>query len=173
VARATCSNPRQFVGPLICPIYADAPSISRTLLPFLKHCKSYCVTSKHLFITHCLNKMNHLEARVNTPASLTTAAGGVILAFAPADNTMKQSAIPANSVRFGVYEFDLRSGELRKHGIASKLQEQPCPDPRHPSGTPRGNGRSRRTAAPPLAQRHLRSTLITASTRQSCGSVKR
>ncbi len=39
---------------------------------------------------------------------------------------MKQSAIPANSVRFGVYEFDLRSGELRKHGIRIKLQEQPC-----------------------------------------------
>ena len=39
---------------------------------------------------------------------------------------MKQSAIPANSMRFGVYEFDLRSGELRKHGIRIKLQEQPC-----------------------------------------------
>src|SRR5712664_1548875 len=39
---------------------------------------------------------------------------------------MKQSAIPANSVRFGVFEFDLRSGELRKHGIRIKLQEQPC-----------------------------------------------
>src|SRR5260370_728554 len=39
---------------------------------------------------------------------------------------MKQSAIPASSVRFGVYEFDLRSGELRKHGIRIKLQEQPC-----------------------------------------------
>src|SRR5258708_24449374 len=39
---------------------------------------------------------------------------------------MKQSAIRANSVRFGVYEFDLRSGELRKHGIRIKLQEKPC-----------------------------------------------
>jgi len=39
---------------------------------------------------------------------------------------MKQSAIPANSVRFGVFEFDLRSGELRKHGVRIKLQEQPC-----------------------------------------------
>jgi len=29
-------------------------------------------------------------------------------------------------MRFGVYEFDLRSGELRKHGIRIKLQEQPC-----------------------------------------------
>ena len=39
---------------------------------------------------------------------------------------MKQSTLPANSVRFGVFEFDLRSGELRKHGIRIKLQEQPC-----------------------------------------------
>ena len=39
---------------------------------------------------------------------------------------MKQSALPANSVRFGVYEFDLRSRELHKHGIRIKLQEQPC-----------------------------------------------
>src|SRR5258706_7305145 len=79
-----------------------------------------------LFTTFCLKKNNPLRGAGNTPASLTTAAGGVILAFAPADNTMKQSAIPANSVRFGVYEFDLRSGELRKHGIRIKLQEQPC-----------------------------------------------
>ena len=39
---------------------------------------------------------------------------------------MKQPTLPANSVRFGVFEFDLRSGELRKHGIRIKLQEQPC-----------------------------------------------
>ena len=39
---------------------------------------------------------------------------------------MEQSTLPANSVRFGVYEFDLRSGELRKYGVRIKLQEQPC-----------------------------------------------
>ncbi len=39
---------------------------------------------------------------------------------------MKQSTLPVNSVRFGVFEFDLRSRELRKHGIRIKLQEQPC-----------------------------------------------
>src|SRR5713101_1458145 len=38
---------------------------------------------------------------------------------------MKQPTLPANSVRFGVFEFDLRVGELRKHGIRIKLQEQP------------------------------------------------
>ena len=39
---------------------------------------------------------------------------------------MKQSTLPVNSVRFGVFEFDPRSGQLRKHGIRIKLQEQPC-----------------------------------------------
>ena len=38
---------------------------------------------------------------------------------------MKHSTFPANSLCFGTYEFDLRSGELRKHGIRIKLQEQP------------------------------------------------
>jgi TolB-like protein/DNA-binding winged helix-turn-helix (wHTH) protein/Tfp pilus assembly protein PilF len=39
---------------------------------------------------------------------------------------MNHSTLPATSLRFGAYEFDLRSGELRKHGIRIKLQEQPC-----------------------------------------------
>jgi TolB-like protein/DNA-binding winged helix-turn-helix (wHTH) protein/Tfp pilus assembly protein PilF len=39
---------------------------------------------------------------------------------------MNQSTLPVNSVRFGVFEFDFRSRELRKHGIRIKLQEQPC-----------------------------------------------
>jgi TolB-like protein/DNA-binding winged helix-turn-helix (wHTH) protein/Tfp pilus assembly protein PilF len=38
---------------------------------------------------------------------------------------MNNSTLPAISLRFGAYEFDLRSGELRKHGIRIKLQEQP------------------------------------------------
>jgi DNA-binding winged helix-turn-helix (wHTH) protein len=28
-------------------------------------------------------------------------------------------------VRFGVFELDLRAGELRKHGLRVRLQEQP------------------------------------------------
>src|ERR1700684_3914163 len=31
----------------------------------------------------------------------------------------------AGRVRFGVFELDLRSGELRKHGLLVRLQEQP------------------------------------------------
>lgn len=31
----------------------------------------------------------------------------------------------ASLIRFGVFEADLRAGELRKHGLKLKLQEQP------------------------------------------------
>lgn len=30
-----------------------------------------------------------------------------------------------NPIRFGAFELDLRAGELRKHGVKIKLQEQP------------------------------------------------
>lgn len=33
---------------------------------------------------------------------------------------------PAQPIRFGPFEVDLRSGELRKHGVSVKLQEQPA-----------------------------------------------
>src|SRR5262252_9261144 len=33
--------------------------------------------------------------------------------------------VPAGSVRFGPCEFDLRAGELTKHGVRIRLQEQP------------------------------------------------
>ncbi len=81
---------------------------------------------KHLCITRCLEQNEPLKSADNTPDALTIAVGGVILTFASAHHTMKQSTLPASSVRFGVYEFDLRSGELHKHGIRIKLQEQPC-----------------------------------------------
>jgi TolB-like protein/DNA-binding winged helix-turn-helix (wHTH) protein/Tfp pilus assembly protein PilF len=39
---------------------------------------------------------------------------------------MKQPAISSKLVRFGIYEVDLRTSELRKQGRKIKLQEQPC-----------------------------------------------
>jgi len=39
---------------------------------------------------------------------------------------MKHTFTPSKLVRFGVYEVDLRSSELRKQGRKIKLQEQPC-----------------------------------------------
>jgi TolB-like protein/DNA-binding winged helix-turn-helix (wHTH) protein/Tfp pilus assembly protein PilF len=38
---------------------------------------------------------------------------------------MPEPTGPLQAVRFGVFEADLRSGELRKHGLRIKLQEQP------------------------------------------------
>src|SRR6266852_2018209 len=81
---------------------------------------------KHLFITRRLDENERLRSAGNTPDSLTTATCGAILAYVSTDDAMKQSTLSANSLRFGVFEFDLRSGELRKHGIRIKLQDQPC-----------------------------------------------
>lgn len=39
---------------------------------------------------------------------------------------MKQSALAPKFVRFGIYEVELRTSELRKQGRKIKLQEQPC-----------------------------------------------
>ena len=38
---------------------------------------------------------------------------------------MKEPSAPRSGYRFGVYEADMKSGELRKHGLRIKLQEQP------------------------------------------------
>jgi len=38
---------------------------------------------------------------------------------------MLDPAVVSHPVKFGVFEVDLRSGELRKHGIKVKIQEQP------------------------------------------------
>jgi TolB-like protein/DNA-binding winged helix-turn-helix (wHTH) protein/Flp pilus assembly protein TadD len=38
---------------------------------------------------------------------------------------MAQASVGKQSVRFGVFEVDLESGELRKHGIKIKLQQKP------------------------------------------------
>ena len=39
---------------------------------------------------------------------------------------MKQPTLSPRLVRFGIYEVDLRTSELRKQGRKIKLQEQPC-----------------------------------------------
>ena len=38
---------------------------------------------------------------------------------------MEEPAHSPRILRFGVFEVDLRSGELRKHGLKIKLQEKP------------------------------------------------
>ena len=81
---------------------------------------------KHLSVTSLVEQNEPLRTVGNTFATLTTTGCGVILPVVSTNAAMNQSTLPANSVRFGVFEFDLRSGELRKHGIRIKLQEQPC-----------------------------------------------
>lgn len=39
--------------------------------------------------------------------------------------TMQGSASPLHLVRFGVFEVDLRAGELRKNGLKVRVQEKP------------------------------------------------
>src|ERR1700728_175305 len=38
---------------------------------------------------------------------------------------MQENHQPDGRLRFGVFEVDLRAGELRKHGLRIRLQEQP------------------------------------------------
>src|SRR6202044_1556227 len=38
---------------------------------------------------------------------------------------MQENHQPDGRLRFGVFEVDLRTGELRKHGLRVRLQEQP------------------------------------------------
>ena len=38
---------------------------------------------------------------------------------------MQEASDRPTLLRFGVFEADLRAGELRKHGIRRRLQEQP------------------------------------------------
>jgi len=38
---------------------------------------------------------------------------------------MQEASIPYRHLRFGVFEMDLRAGELRKHGMQVRLQKQP------------------------------------------------
>src|SRR6266481_1893979 len=67
-AGTTCSNPRQFVRPLISPIYADAPSMSRTLPPRPLALQVQLHHIENTYSSHAvLKKMNHLEVRITIP----------------------------------------------------------------------------------------------------------
>jgi DNA-binding winged helix-turn-helix (wHTH) protein len=49
----------------------------------------------------------------------------VIDSFSPIHNSMQGVNDPLGRVVFGAYEVDLRTGELRKHGVRIRLQAQP------------------------------------------------
>ncbi len=69
-------------------------------------------------------RTKHLEAYI-TNSPLCPPCQSSYTRLIDTRDPMKNSTLPANSLRFGTYEFELRSGELRKHGIRIKLQEQP------------------------------------------------
>src|SRR2546426_12626919 len=51
--------------------------------------------------------------------------GGTLRIDSGSLHFMPENPQPRGRVRFGVFELDLRAGELRKHGLRVRLQEQP------------------------------------------------
>jgi hypothetical protein len=52
-------------GPLFCLLYADTPSMSRTVLPLSQALQVLLRHIESIYLSHAtLNKMNHLEARI-------------------------------------------------------------------------------------------------------------
>jgi TolB-like protein/DNA-binding winged helix-turn-helix (wHTH) protein/Tfp pilus assembly protein PilF len=99
--------------------------MSRTLLPRPQVLQVLLPHIENTYLSQAgLHKTNHLELWVtNLPLWCTYQSSYTRLSTR--HDRMKNPTLPANSLRFGTYEFDLRSGELRKHGIRLKLQEQP------------------------------------------------
>ncbi len=65
MAGTTCSNPRQFVRPSDLSDYADAPSMSCTVLPLPQALQVLLRHIENIYLSHAdLNKMGHLEARI-------------------------------------------------------------------------------------------------------------
>ena len=86
----------------------------------------YASHRKQLSITGLSTQEKGLIAIGNKTFTLTVNLRRDILAGLKTLGTSKQSAITPRVVRFGVYEVDLRTSELRKQGRKIKLQEQPC-----------------------------------------------
>jgi DNA-binding response OmpR family regulator len=60
------------------------------------------------------------------------------------------------TIPFGVFEVDLRAGELRKRGVKVKLQEQPLQILQILLDNPGTDGHARGVTTENLARRHLR-----------------
>jgi TolB-like protein/DNA-binding winged helix-turn-helix (wHTH) protein/Tfp pilus assembly protein PilF len=71
------------------------------------------------------------QITVNRDVVKTSSAGferrcsGDTLALSPVHNLMQEVNHPLGRIRFGVFEVDLRAGELRKRGVPIRLQAQP------------------------------------------------
>src|SRR6202165_1067969 len=49
----------------------------------------------------------------------------LVVDCSPTEESSTEVPVPARRVRFGAFEVDLHSGELRKHGLKAKLQDHP------------------------------------------------
>jgi TolB-like protein/DNA-binding winged helix-turn-helix (wHTH) protein len=56
---------------------------------------------------------------------VTSVARSVKLTFLIGHSSMSSTQVPQGSVRFGVFEADLRAGELRRNGVKVRLQDLP------------------------------------------------
>ncbi len=100
-------------------------------MPWMSHRKQFLITSLCVQTKGIITKDNqdfkltagHAEAY--TPRTMRPAAGST---WSPPNKleTLKQPAIFLRRVRFGAFEVDLRTSELRKQGRKIRLQEQPC-----------------------------------------------
>src|SRR5712692_2916960 len=66
------------------------------------------------------------DLQENVPASCSSKRCPVLDSPSPEFHpSMREDHQARGRLRFGVFELDLRAGELRKHGLQVRLQEQP------------------------------------------------
>ncbi len=63
---------------------------------------------------------------------------------------------PVRLIHFGVFEVDLKAGELRKNGLKIKLQEQPFLDPQLVAGAGWRGRHTGRATPEVMVDGHLR-----------------
>src|SRR5260370_35181647 len=99
--------------------------MSRTLLRSSQALQVLLRHIENIYLSQAaLHKTNNLKPLVtNSPLCLQWPSRYTALDLTI--DVMKNSTLSTNSLRFGRYELDLRSGDLRKHGIRIKLQDQP------------------------------------------------
>src|SRR5260370_276698 len=99
--------------------------MSRTLLRSSQALQVLLRHIENIYLSQAaLHKTNNLKPLVtNSPLCLQWPSRYTALDLTI--DAMKNSTLSTNSLRFGRYDLDLRSGDLRKHGIRIKLQDQP------------------------------------------------
>ncbi len=94
---------------------------SRPAMRLLARSRQYRATLLSHLSFYQGNQLN----RLNLGEGLSCFYQMVIHSFAPGAPSMAEFHPERGAIRFGAFELDLRAGELRKHGVRIKLQEQP------------------------------------------------